>query len=434
MRRVVPLVGLVLALATVGTGLPSFGGEGRLTGDAAAQGGLLDLAWLAPDPADLDVDGYGLTNGVYRTAPDRGESIRGEAGSGGAYAEAFRSSGSQQIYYQSMSLPSEDDPDLVARRARLVLAEYGDADAAEAAFAAVAALFDGYEQLPTPPAVGDEALAFRTEFTSTEGIPVQELRILVRTDRFLADLGLLDYTGDAPAVSEFTPFAERVVERLANAEPGEGPGLGLQVVRLAGEDVATARDFYTRQNGEQVSVAEQSPSARQSDGDFFRQIGVTDRYFYVAEDPVTDQDPTYVGLLVDLRRFTDDETAATYLTTAAERWIASLSASYHNPEIVDDVETMGDGTVIVAFEQDTNFGESTVGYRTWVQAGDRVAAIELDGVPAISLQTARQWAQAQLACLEDGACTEPLTVTELTQGGPGAGQEATPEAGAMATP
>ena len=433
MRRAVPLVGLVLALAILGTGVLSFAGAGRLTSGAAAQEPLLDLAWLAPGPTGFDVDGYGLINGTYRTAPSRGGSIRGEPGAGGSYTEAFRSAGPRQIYYQSLGLPSEDDPDVAARIVRVVLAEYGDIDVAKTAFAAIAPLFGEYEQIPTPPAVGDEALAFRNELTSDQGLPLEQLRILVRTDRFLTDLSLLDSTGDAPAVSEFTPFAQRVVERLGNAATAEGPGLGLQLVRLAGEDVATVMDFYTRRDGNQVPVADQSPSARQSDDDFFRQIGVTDRYFYVAEDQVTDDDPTYVGLIVDLRHFTDEETAATYLTTAAERWIASLSADYHNAEVVDDAETMGDGSVIVAFEQDTRTGKAT-GYRTWVQAGDRVAAIELDGVPAISLQTAQQWAQAQLACLEDGACTEPVTVTELTQGAPGARQEATPESGALGTP
>ncbi len=90
---------------------------------------------------------------------------------------------------------------------------------------------------------------------------------------------------DAPAMSELTPLAELVVERLGDAAASGGPELGVQVARFTGEKLTIFSDFYTRRDGDEVP---------------------------------TDEDPTVVGLIVDFRRFTDDESAEAYLATAAE--------------------------------------------------------------------------------------------------------------------
>src|SRR4051812_12031298 len=241
-RRMFLLVAIMLAFAGIGAGAPISRGEGQFAIDAAAQENLLDLAWLAPVPDDLDVEGYGLTYGVYQTAAGCGVSVYGNPGPLIPYDEAFHGAGAQQTYYQLLSLRSDDDPDVVARQVSTVLAEFGTDDEAETGFAAVADVFAAYDQTRTPPEVGDEAVALRAEFTTADGRAYQELRILVRTGRFLADVALDDYTGDAPAISELTPLAELLVKRLENPETVEGPGLGVQVVRLVGEDLTTFHD------------------------------------------------------------------------------------------------------------------------------------------------------------------------------------------------
>ncbi len=119
-RRMFLLVVLMLALAAGDTRSPTSAGEGPLAIDAAAQAALLDLAWIAPVPADLNVEGYGLTYGTYQTAASGGVSIYGNAGPLTTYDEAFSTADPRQTYYESMSLRSDDDPDVVARQVTVV--------------------------------------------------------------------------------------------------------------------------------------------------------------------------------------------------------------------------------------------------------------------------------------------------------------------------
>jgi hypothetical protein len=432
-RRTFLLVVLIVAFAGIDASSPALPSTDRLAIEASAQEALLDLAWLVPGPDDLDVEGYGLTYGAYQTAASDGVSVYGNAGPLTGYDEAFATGSPHQTYYQLLSLRSDDDPDIVARQLTVVLAEYEDDDAAEDGFAAVADVFATYDQTRTPPEVGDEAVAFRGEFTSSDGRLYQELRILVRSGRFLADLAIDDYEGDSPATSELTPLAELLVERLENAAESEGPGLGLQVARISGEQVTTYYDYYTRRDGDEVPIEGERSSQRQSDDELFDEAGTEDSYFYVAEALPNDEDPNLVSAAVDFRHFTDDERAADYLETAVEEWTAVMGDTYTDVEVVDDAEEFGDGSVTVSYVQDSSYGP-LAGFRIWVQIGDRVAALELDGDPAISLSAAEDMAAAQLACLEDEGCVEPIATAEFTQAGPAANEEDTPEAEADETP
>jgi hypothetical protein len=110
-----------------------------------------------------------------------------------------------------------------------------------------------------------------------------------------------------------------------------------------------------------------------------------------------------------------------------------MGDAYSDVECVDDAEEFGDGSVTVSYVQDSSYGP-LAGYRIWVQIGDRVAAVEVDGDPEISLSAAEDVATLQLACLEDEGCVEPIATAELTQTGSGVSAEDTPEAEADETP
>ena len=43
----------------------------------------------------------------------------------------------------------------------------------------------------------------------------------------------------------------------------EGPGLGLQVARIAGEQVTTYYDYYTRRDGDEVPIEGERTSQRE---------------------------------------------------------------------------------------------------------------------------------------------------------------------------
>jgi hypothetical protein len=219
------------------------------------------------------------------------------------------------------------------------------------------------------------------------------------------------------------------VKRLAATEPSassKGPALGVEVPRLAGEDVSTTSDFYTRKDGEEIRTDGESSSLLRSNGQFYEDIGNTDRYFYFASTPRSeDDDSPYVSALVELYRFADEDSADAYLQTAPEDWVAARSAPYHDAEIVDDAEEVGDGSAFASYEYDYDWG-TVPGYHFWLRVGDQFASVEIDGDPALSLTDAERMAKAQVACLEDGECAEPLTVSELSRGSSGASRAGSP--------
>jgi hypothetical protein len=376
---------------------------------------LVDLAWLAPGPADLDEDGYGLSYAAYQPAAEGGVSVYGIPGPLAPYDEAFSIAGARQTYYQQMSSPDEDDPDVVARMLSVVIGEFANDDGAVSGFSGVVDVFaEDHDQSRTPPKVGEEALAFRGEFKDpADGRIYQELRILFRTGRFLADLSIADYLGDAPATSELTPVAQLLAERLAEAEATESPGLALQVVRITSPELTYYYDHYRLRGGERVRDAGELTSRMQAGNEFFEEIGATDQYSYMAEVLPTEDDESYVSLSVGILHFTDRRTAETYLETAVDDWIEWWGAYYQDIEIIADAEEVGDDSAAASFTQETTFGELANGYLFWVRAGDRVAAVELAGIPEITLPVAQQIAEAQLACFDDQTCLEPIPVSEL---------------------
>jgi len=413
MRRMVLLVVLILGLEGVALGVPVASGTASIGLTAAAQEAPVDLSWLALVPGDLG-DGYGLSRGTYRTAAATPGSVFGDARPPTSFDQALTDAGARQTYWRRLVLRSEEDPDQYARLVDSLLTEFGDAAEAEEGFAAVHDVLTDYDELRTAPEVGDEALAFRGAFTDPNQGAYQEVRLLTRTDRFLIDLSLWDFTGDAPSTSEVVSVASVLVERLAAAEPSaasESPALGIAVPRLTGEDVSTSYDYYTRANGEEIRTDGVSTSQLRSNQQFYDDLGNTDRYYYYGWTVRSeDDDQPYGSLLIELYRFSDEDSADAYLQTAPEDWVAARSAPYHDAEIVDDAAEFGDGSALAAYEYDYDWG-TVPGYRVWLRVGDQLAAMEIDGDPALTVADAERMAAAQVACLEDGGCVEPFTVS-----------------------
>jgi len=292
------LVVLTIAVAATNLDTPAPRGASDLVIDAAAQEELVDLAWLAPGPTDLEEDGYGLSYGTYNPVVEGEVSVFGSPDPLTAYDEAFSSAGARQTYFQAMSIPEEDDPDVAARTVSVVIGEFADSDAAKSGFeGVVVVLGESYDQTRTPPEVGDEALAFRGEFSDpVDGRIFQELRFVFRTGRFLADLTIDDYLDDAPATSELTPLAELLGQRLKDAEAVESPGLALQVVRIASPDLTGYYDYYTRRGGDEVRSQGVLTSGMRSNDEHFEEVGVTDLYYYWSETQFTEDSENSVGL------------------------------------------------------------------------------------------------------------------------------------------
>ena len=151
---------------------------------------------------------------------------------------------------------------------------------------------------------------------------------------------------------------------------------------------------------------------RATTNEFWDSLGASDAYSYFVEtDRGEDTDLPLVYLEIYLSHYIDDAHAADFVASAPELWVESLATNtqLHDVQIVQDAAQFGDDSAFVAFTRDWDWG-ATSGYRIYVRLGNRVAMVHVDGDPAISLTEAEQIAAAQLACLEDGACGEPLTV------------------------
>lgn len=376
---------------------------------------FFDLAWLAPVPADLDEDGYALALGAYHPVAEGGVSVFGLPGPLTSYDNAFSTADARQINFQAMSIPDEDDPDIVAQLLSVVIGEFADVDGAKAGFTEIVDLHrETHDQNRTPPEVGDEALAFRGEFSDElDGRIYKELRIVFRTDRFIVDVFIDDYLGDAPATTELMPVAEILADRLEKGEASESPSLALQVVRITGPDLNSFSDFYTRRGGEQIRLRGQLTTGVLADDESYEDIGVTDVYYYLSNALPTEENETQFNLNIELLLFTDRRMAQNFLESAAKNFLENWGASYHDAEIVSDVEELGDDSAAISVALKTTSGKLAEGYRVWVRAGDRAAAVEVTGFPEIPLSVAQKIAEAQLACFDDGTCVEPIAMSEL---------------------
>ena len=216
------------------------------------------------------------------------------------------------------------------------------------------------------------------------------------------------------------PVAERLAERLDDAEAAGSPGLALQVVRIASPALTTFYDNYIRRGGDQIRYFGVLTSSMQTDDEFFDDLGVTDGYYYLSAVHPSEEteNETYANLEVEFLLFTDSRTAASFLETAADEWIEGRGAEYQDMKRLDDAEELGDDSAVVSFRQETIFGERSNGYRVWVRTGNRVAIVEFDGVPEIPLPVAQSVVEAQLACFDAGTCPEPVPLSELRQAVP----------------
>lgn len=393
-RSLAALVALALLLpgALVGLARPA----AQLAGAAE----LTDLAAAAVSPTEAG-EGYTWLRGAYRTDPAAPGAIGGDPGDLGVYGGLYADNSARQTYFHHLQLPSDDDPDLVARRIMAVLAEFADADGAAAAFADLneLVLADGYVPTRSVPEIGDEAATLRGEFAAEGGDTYDELRLLVRAGPFFVDLMLLDYEGDAPSATEIVGLGEAVVERLAGGSEA-GARLGLAVARTGGEAVTTWYDYATRRDGDQLPTAGARPGQLDDADAYYDEWGVTDAYHYVA----TIEREEWVAHAVDLFATADDEAAAAFLAQTIGWWTETPPAGYADVEPVADAAPLGDESATFAYERELADGTEAAGYVTWMRAGGRVAAVTLEAAAGVPPEAAAALAAAGAACLAEAGC------------------------------
>ncbi|MDP9363466.1 MAG: hypothetical protein M3Q10_04410, partial [Chloroflexota bacterium] len=118
---------------------------------------------------------------------------------------------------------------------------------------------------------------------------------------------------------------------------------------------------------------------------------------------------------VTLYAFPGDDEAKAWLAGLPERLDEDPLPGYLRFAPVEDAPSLGDGSAAYAFDRQE--GDTSVsGIRYYVRHGPEVAALELAAPVVPSLSQIQSLVEAQLACLDAGACPEPTPLPLGTDG------------------
>ncbi|MDQ3780088.1 MAG: cupredoxin domain-containing protein, partial [Chloroflexota bacterium] len=401
----------------------------------------LDLAWIVPSPIHFGGSEAGLARGRHPTLLEYADWMPHANAGQRELAERLENAGWRAAYLQTIAVPSAEDPDLFARSLEVSVAEFTSGACATEALASVAdaLVASGHQQARSAPNVGQEAVALRRSLTSRSGKPYEVLRLLFRSDELVIDIAVIDWTDDAPPLSEAVRLAEVTARRIGEARAGKTPGLGLRVPRLEAPAIDTNRDAYQRRSGEQLPLYNQDPTALRETDDYNAGLSATDIYVYHAEWTNQAQSAAEpVAYEVAVFRFASETAATTWVEEMPERVVSG--SGYHYVESVRDMPAVGDGSAAVELAFDRSSGGTARGYWGWVRVGKLGITVSLNGVPDVPRQAFDELLREAAACLSV-ACPErvelPATLTnpasrpvasDATPGGAAEGGQAAPPA------
>jgi hypothetical protein len=321
-----------------------------------------------------------------------------------------------------------DDPASVTTdRVLVYLSEATDSEGAEALFE----LREGNDDVGDAADVSDAAsLGDQSELTrftadTEDGYdhPVAALDFALRVDRVYADIVVMSFDTEgngfeAPEQATAEALGERLLERVRDGLAGNAPGLSTLVVRLdsiEGTPVVPFLDHYEVTSGTLqpfVGMIDESVNAlREEIGTF----GIEDRYRLEQVVQTDPEGPAAVDnpfVVVHLARFADDRGAAEWVEGAAER-LDALSY-FSDVEEVAEADVLGDSSIAARYSVDYDEQTTVDGYAFFVQFGDFAFGIEVDNG---SLAAVTELAGAQLACLEDSACSNAILVPDALLNG-----------------
>jgi hypothetical protein len=390
----------------------------------------VDLAAMALTPADLadlGLEGYGADSGEYIVRAQMAATFAANEGIPVEEAEAiYDELGLVASYFVRLAVPGTPvDAGSEATEGLVVsVHEYESADLAAdgLAYEAEFRLDDGREEVEMDEPVGDGAHLFAFEGTDPGmDLPVAELDLAFHAGRFLATVDRFDFALDDEAGAEL-PDADEVVALgdalLGRIEGAVAPGLSTRSVRLTTDEavVFANDDRYLAVDGTPIPRFGETPERTDERAAGFAEHGIASLYSVEqavtsAGDPARD-DPRYVGRVY---AFADEATAETFLEERALDFFATNDPSLGEVVPVDDLPALGDGAVGAAFEGEFTDGAAYAGHAVFVRVGSVVARVQVLSTDGIGLETALELAEAQVACLEDGACLVAVPAGMLSE-------------------
>lgn len=441
----------VLALLCLLSGLF---GPWTPVGVAAAQrtrgAATVDLAAMALTPADLQdigFDDFRLDSGRFYLEDDVASMLTESIGMSGNEAyDTLDETGFSRWYDNSMYLPADEDDPLgdASRQVDSYIIEFGDDQGA-------AAMWDIIEDESGDDAAEDlrgvEDIGDQSEATHYQGDGYESIDLSFLQGNVYAGVRIVDWSGDAPELADTEALAETLLDHIETVLDEGGPGLSNQALRLTGDEVESSEDVYLLLDGNASQFYyEESRDARDRE-DLADETGMQNEYrIWQLLAPLEDEQEDDVWYYLMLADFRDED--------AASEWFAGLEdqirsdPQFTNFESEDNAPVFGDESL----EYTVEWSDGGIFYRSIaIRLGASVFVIDLQAPQTPPADATEALGEAQLACLEDGECPEPLEIpaeveafiSDLEDGGkiseepraiPGGEHRQIPGTGATETP
>ncbi len=399
---------------------------GRFGQDQAVADLLDETGWVGQYVADLYV--IGQTNDPGAPPVEVSVGIVQFAGSGGARRVFDARAGAGAFLLGPVGLgryePQPRGP--VTDAEDITVETVGDASATSLGDVPAAALGEGV------PGTNPRSVTVATTFR-TGGTVASVTITTVSADG--EDPAAADPEAIGPARAE--ALAARLLDRIGEVE-GADDSLGSMLVQLdpgPGDDfdAPTALTVYRRLAGETTGFRG-GPAEAATLGAGYDAAGVEEALLSMASVQYTDtwSPIEFANATVGIHRLADADRADAYLTTLVEEAEAGHpirdaiegSMDLVAYEVVAGAETFGDESVTLSRPEPMTryleLPEPEVDYALYARAGDYVVYVDLapnngdDPFPPIggadSLAAAGQVMAAQVACLEAGACPDPVAL------------------------
>lgn len=408
MRRALAVLALLVSL-TLGAG-------GVVAQDAGgASDAPLDLPALVLRPADLPA-GYGVLDGLFFSPLT------------GVVAE----------YWAELGLPDPaSDGTSLSRKAITRLTQYEDADAAQERLNEIRDELSGAapqgddiviadengqpidaprQLVPDAPIIADDTITTTLTSTSVQGTPVNALEINYRIGTILAEVTISDFSGTPPTYDEVAALAYVVLDRITGSSEESAPGWSAKRLSFDDED-------------EDLQEIESAESYLELDGEPFPLVNDTDESFADRAEVWTggnvkdvyqvnqtlgalgsDDPADHLFYTAWIYSFGSAEDARDFVETALED-VLDDPAGYASVE-EERVSGFGGETGGIAYEYDLGDGDTSSGYRVWVQDGRTVVSVQVDTSAGVALDGVKELARLQVACTKADEPCEPVAVPE----------------------
>jgi hypothetical protein len=408
---------------------------------AAAQRGPepIDLASIILTTTDLEregLEGYGVIGASPYTLPTDAAVISAVQGlDEEEVTETLEDAGYVGSYVLSQHVPADPDAPAGESSRRLVSRVYAfeDEDGAAAAFEVIAdeSEMAENEAEDTDLRIGDEAeltsLAFEEDNFSF-GVPYNQLELEILYDRLVLEVSALDFevtrrtNPDRVEGEAVTALGERLVERAEAALEGDAPDLWLRTLKLEGDSGIAPYLAYDLLDGDPIRTAFETDDAFVSRVEGDEEAGMVS---YLSQQQLLTEGTSAEGAIRyynNFLRFESPRAASAYLDDSLDR----LAARYGDAEEIELPDDLGDASLGVSFEFEFE-GERYPISQLLVQINDEVVILWIeqdlptDAQPEVSPDLLVELGEAQVECVEEESCTEPVPMpdelVEIIEGG-----------------